>query len=173
MVGNTPHGVHGWMGFTMRFRMRKDAGKWVPASPLDGQMQARRNDYLARMKDGAIVESEIKRIHSEKTQAQLGAYWGLLIETVWRELDEMGVDLATFLKSEKIAPGLPVTREILHEYLTAACGHVAEDGAHKRLSDMNTAEASRYFDACRTLAAGSWGIIVPDPVPQWSRQEAA
>ena len=153
----------------MKFRVRKEAGKWIPASPLDAQTQVRRNDYLARMKDGALVEVEAKRIYPEKTQAQLGAYWGLLIETVWRGLDEMGVDLATFLKNEKIPPGLPVTRDIIHEVLTAACGHVAEDRSHRRLSQMNTAEAARNFDACRTLVAGCWGIQVPDPVPTWSR----
>jgi hypothetical protein len=33
---------------------------------------------------------------------------------------------------------------------------------------MDTVERSRFFDKCRTHAASSWNIQIPDPTPFWN-----
>lgn len=91
-----------------------------------------------------------------KSQQQLGAIFGLIIETVKRSLDDRGWDIC----------GSPWTREqiracLYHQY------HVKFNTA-KTLSKMEMAEVSEFIDSCYQWCAGSpWFIPIPLADPNW------
>lgn len=130
-----------------------------------------RDAFLSRMKDGTIVKVTIVRVVAGKTAAQVRCHWGLVINTIRREFEDRGMDLATFLKSPSIPEGLPVPTDVIQAVLYACCNDVGDGGERKTLSKMNTIEASRFFDRCRDYAASAWRIVIPEPNSMWKQPE--
>jgi len=127
----------------------------------------RRKRFIASLKPGQVVVETLKLYRKPKTDQQVRTIWGLLIETVKQGLDEMGFDMAVLFPTAQIPPGIPCPREVLMQVFYAACNDVGEMGERKTLSQMNTIEAATFFDKCRDHAASVWGIVVPDPDPNW------
>lgn len=141
---------------------------------LSREQLSLRDSYARKLKDGTEIKITLTRLGRDKTQQQLGAFFGLLIRTILNEFTDRGIDLATFLNSDRIPLGLPVPVDVLKEYLYAVAGDVGENGERKRLSTpMSTVEASRFFEKCRDYAASAWHIVVPDPNPMWRQIKEA
>jgi hypothetical protein len=131
-----------------------------------------RRRFLASCKPGTVVKETLLRHRPEKTHQQVKLIWGLLIEHVKKGLDAMGFDLATLFPTAQVPPGVPCPREVLMQLFYACCNDVGENGERKTLSQMNTVEAAAFFEACRDHAARTWGIIVPEPDPNWKQVDA-
>ena len=125
------------------------------------------DSFLQSCKDGQAVTLEIKRLRAKGTYQQCKTIWGLLVMSIKHGLDEMGVDFATLISSDKMPPGLPVPKDVIMQILYATCNDVGDNGERKTLSQMDIVERMRFFDRCRDYAASAWGIIVPDPEPNW------
>lgn len=138
----------------------------IDLSPI---MRSAREDYIRRWKEGTLVRERITRILQDKSQAQLGAHFGLMFRVVLDEFESRGWDLQMLFKN--VPPGLPVTKDILKEYLYAVAGNVGDDGERKRISMMNTAEMSRHFELSRDFLASAWSIWVPEPDANWRLHE--
>lgn len=134
---------------------------------LSPDMAEMRNAFVRKMKDGTLVRIALTRVGKDKTLQQLRCHWGLVVGTIRREFEDRGMDLATFLRSDTIPEGQPVPADVIQAVLYACCNAVGDAGERKTLSKMNTAEASRFFEACRNYAAAAWNIQIPDPNPAW------
>jgi hypothetical protein len=151
----------------MKFTARKKDGKLV-MSPDQAEM---RDHYVGRWKEDSLFDIEITRICNPGSYQQLKTIFGLAIARILAVFAERGMDLGTFLRSEQIKPGLPVTKDVMKEYLYAVAGFVADDGSAKTLHEMTSVERSRFFEAIRTFAAAQWDIQIPDPDPNWQMKE--
>lgn len=113
-----------------------------------------REKFLNSSPTFAVIET-LDVPKKNKSQAQLGAIFGLIIETVKRALDDRGWDIC----------GSDWTREqikqvLYHQY------HV-KTGSEKTLSKMDMAETSEFItSSLQWLAVSPWYIFVPDPRPQ-------
>lgn len=124
-----------------------------------------REDYLRRLKNGTQVVEDLTRVGKPGSYQQLKTIFGLAIATILYVFDERGMDLQTFLRSEDVPAGLPVTKDIMKDYLYAVAGYVGDSGEAKTLSRMDTVERSRFFENIRRHAASAWSIQIPDPNP--------
>ncbi len=134
---------------------------------FSGADAERRKSFLSSLPPGTVVTETLKRYRPPKTHQQVKAIWGLLIESIKRELDRMGFDLQTLIPTARVTPGIECPREVIMQLLYAVCGDVGDQGERKTLSQMTTIEAARFFDRARDHVASAWGIVVPDPDPQW------
>lgn len=150
----------------MDFVATKRAGKLMMSTEM-GEM---RDAYINNFPDGTQVRISIKRIGRNKSVQQVRCHWGLVIGMIRMEFDDRGIDLRTFLKSERVPPGIPVPADVIQSYLYACCNDVGDDGERKTLSKMNTVEASRFFEKCRNHAASEWSVAIPEPDPNWRMQ---
>jgi hypothetical protein len=123
--------------------------------------------YTHAWRDGTCWRGELIRIGEPGSYQQLRAIFGLAVGHILAEFQEQGLDLATLLRDEQIPPGIPVSKNVLKDYLYAVAGHVSDDGDAKTLSEMDKTERSRFFENIRTVAAGRWCIQIPDPDPLW------
>jgi hypothetical protein len=137
----------------------------IDLSPI---MRTAREDYIRRWKEGTLVRERLTRILQDKSQAQLGAHFGLMFRIILDEFESRGWDLQMLFKN--VPPGLPVTKDHLKEYLYAVAGNVGDDGERKRISVMNTAEMSRHFELSRDYVAAHWYIQIPEPDPTWKHE---
>ena len=142
----------------------------VDLSPEMAYMQQR---YLSRMKPGTPVRVVITRIGRPKTHAQVKCHWGLVVTRVWWACQERGYDLRLLFPDAHLPDGVPVTREAIHLWFYGHCSAVGDEGQVRTLSEMNTAEASRFFELCRDAAAQYLGIQIPDPDPHWRENQTA
>src|SRR5512142_1787567 len=101
---------------------------WFPA------MRDRKDRFVSRIRDGGAIKITMTRIGKPGSYQQLKTIFGLAIAHILREFDECGMDLATFLKSDKIPCGIPVSKDVMKEYLYAVAGYVTEEGDSKTLS---------------------------------------
>jgi hypothetical protein len=151
----------------MDFPARKNNGILV----MTAEVKAMREDFIARIRDGSQVIESLQRIGRNKTDQQVKCHWGLVVGTILRVFDERGTDLGMFLHSRAIPEGTPVTADIIQHYLYACCNAVGDEGQRKTLSQMDTIEASRFFENCRNHAASAWDIQIPDPDPTWREKQ--
>ena len=126
-----------------------------------------RDSMLQSCKPGTVVREKLTPSRPSKSHQQIKALWGLVIEMVKREFDDRGWDLNMLLPTANVPTGIPVPRDVLKAVFYAACGNVGDQGERKTMSQMNVLEMSRFFENCRDHAARTWGIIVPDPDPNW------
>lgn len=86
-----------------------------------------------------------------KSKKQLGYYHGLLLPEIHQQLVRDGHTVT--IEVAGIQTDIPVTKDVVHEYLTALCGHVGDDGEHLRMSDQNQAQMAKSIDAVLNVAA--------------------
>lgn len=115
---------------------------------------------------------EVKRVKKAKTKKQLGVIFGLMMNSVIAQANDLGIDTSYFLEylvQEDIPKGQGLTRDFIHELIYVVCPTTDEDGRRVTLSKMNTAQAARLFEDFRNLMA-PLGIVVPDPDPNWKEK---
>ena len=149
----------------MQFIARIQDGR-IEMSPAT---QGLYENFLRRIKTGADVTVEVKRVGRNKTVQQCRTHWGLVIGTIREQFRHRGMDLATLLNSPTIPDGLEVPADVIQAILYATCNDVGPNGERKTLSRMDTIEASAFFDKCRTYAASAWDVQIPDPDPAWKQ----
>jgi len=121
-------------------------------------------DYIENGRDGRY-EVEAKRSRKDKSQDQLGAIFGLALNTIKAEFDDRGWDTSYLLKID-LPTGNEITIDFLKEYFYATCGVYNEKGL-VRLSKSNTKQAAQFFENIRNFASSQWGIYIPEPNPNW------
>ena len=107
--------------------------------------------------EGSFVRATWQKVGKSKTTKQLGVHFGLAVEMIRQAMIDNGWDIC------HVAPN----KEMVHEILLKSCGGVGELGATKRLSEMTTVEASKFFENIRAWAATQLGIDIPNPAPNW------
>ena len=138
----------------------------------DPATETTRMDYVARLPEGTMVKEVVTRFYGHHTDAQTRTMWGLVIGWAMREINEHGIDLAQLLGSQVIPDGVIPSKDQVMMLLYAMAGDVGEDGERKTLSQMDTAEASRFFEKCRdALARLPRPIFIPDPNPLWKEMQ--
>ena len=105
------------------------AGKWL-----------RKNDLKWITVDMDLVEGQ----EDPKTAEQTGYYWGLLHPEIHKQMLTDGVQETITYRGMTIE--IPITRKGAHEIITAASGHIGEDGAFMRLSDCDKDHCRKWID---------------------------
>lgn len=109
------------------------------------------------LKDGTKVKETLTREGKPKSGQQVKAHFGLVVELIRQKLMEIGIDVC----------GTPPCKEQVHEILKKACGGVGDMGESLGLSEMTTAQASVFFDNCRTWSASQLELVIPEPDKNW------
>ncbi len=129
--------------------------------------------FLGSVKPGTTIKTTMVRHYPARSNQQLKMVFGLLLNTIKSTFDDRGWDVALLFNDEDIPSGLPVEVDDIKRKLYLCCGNVGPEGKHKTLGrhrgeePMNVEEAARFFEKCRTWAAGKWQIQIPDPDPNW------
>ena len=149
----------------MDFIGKKIDGKFVAPAPI--AEQARR--YWERIKDGSDVVKSLTVPRKAKSDKQLGAIWGLMMTTATSELDDMGYD-TSLIYNLPDPTGIAIGKDDLCDFFYSACPIRDEQGRRITLSKANTAEAAKFFEDVRSWMATQWGIVIPDPDPNWKNK---
>jgi hypothetical protein len=111
----------------------------------------------------------VSRARKSKSEAQLGAIFGLMIERVIAFCDDNGWDTSDFLREmvrDDLPTGVAPSKDLIKDLLYSLCPIYNEDGKRITLSQSDTKQAAEFYTNCTTLLA-SRGIYVPDPDPNW------
>lgn len=91
-----------------------------------------------------------------KTAEQLGYYFGLLRPAI---VEQMRHDGQTFeVTAGPYTREIPVNKETVHEWLTALCGFVNDDGTHLRLSECDLVHCIKFIDNVIAFAVDTLGM---------------
>lgn len=115
---------------------------------------------------------EISRPRKAKTGKQLGMIFGLMMESVIAQADDLGIDTSALLKhlvKEDVPNGQGLTKGFLHELMYVVCPTTDDDGKRVTLSKMDTVQAGALFEGFRNLMA-PLEIVVPDPRKDWKKE---
>ena len=110
----------------------------------------------------------IEPVEEPKSNAQLGAFFGLLIASAIEQANDTGMDTSTFLKEMvrfDLPSGVGLTKGFLKELFYCLCPMRRGD-RRITLSSATKEEASRFFTECQTILSAH-NIYVPDPDPEW------
>ena len=109
------------------------------------------------LKDGTMLKVEYKIFRAKRSERQVGAHFGLVIKMIQDRMEELGWDIC----------GILPNKEMIHDILKKCCGGVGDNGKTLGLSEMDTEQASKFFENCRTWAATQLSLNIPDPDPNW------
>jgi len=140
---------------------KKDGKKWLPPAIAE---QARK--HWESIKDGSDVVFSVTKPRKAKSQAQLGAIWGLIMTEACTQLSDMGYD-TSFIYNIPNPTGIEISKEDLCDFFYNACPIRDENGQKITLSKSNTAEAAKFFDDCRNWMSSQWGVMVSELDPNW------
>lgn len=130
-----------------------EKGVWEMSPP---QIKLRRQ-WLSGQKDGTVVRETLSKETKPKTHQQVKAHFGLVVMMIRERLIELGWGIF----------GVAPSQDMIHEILKKACGGVGDNGETKRLSEMSTAEAGRFFENCCHWAATELQLYIPLPDKNW------
>lgn len=128
-------------------------------SPVQREIEER---FLASLKDGTQVKVILTKEGNVKTHQQVKTHFGLVVELIRQRFIEMGVDVC----------GIAPNKLMIHDILKKACGGVGDMGENLGLSEMTTAQASKFLDNCRTWCATQLQLNIPDPDKNWKDKVA-
>lgn len=149
----------------MDFHAKKVDGKKTMA-PAIAEMARR---HWNSIKEGEEFTLSLTKIRAGKSQKQLGAIWGLMIAKAVLEFDEKAMD-TSYLYGLSVPTGVPIKNGPLCDYLYSMCPIYTEINKRITLSKANTEEAAKFFDECRNHLASQFGIVIPDPNPNWRNE---
>jgi len=127
-------------------------GRWI-LPPNAEQLYTQ----LLKESEGKFVKGQFNRVGKQKSQKQLGTHFGLAVAMIRQAMIDKGWAVC----------GIAPNKTMIHEILLKSCGGVGELGATKRLSEMTTTEASKFFENIRDWSAHELHIVIPDPDPNW------
>jgi hypothetical protein len=104
-----------------------------------------------------FIRGQFSKVGPHKTYKQVRTHFGLAVTLIREAMVEKGWALC----------GVSPNKEMIHEILLKSCGGVGPLGEMKRLSEMTTDEASKFFENIRDWAATQLGVYIPDPDPNW------
>jgi hypothetical protein len=111
--------------------------------------------------DGKFVRGRFSRVGKPKTDKQLKTHFGLCVAKIRQAMIDKGVTIC----------GVTPNKLMIHEILSMSCGGVGPLGEMKRLSQMTSEEACKYFENIREWAEPPpLCCYIPAPDPNW-RQE--
>lgn len=122
--------------------------------------------FWDRIPDGAIVKSSLVVQRQDKSQKQLGAYWGLAMAMAVDVLDDRGYD-TSFLYNTPNPTGNGIDKDLLCDYFYNVCPIFNDSGQRITLSKCDTKEAAKFFDDVRNFLASQWSIVIPEPDVDW------
>ena len=137
----------------MQFHFVIAEGK-LTLSPIQREIRER---YLSELKDGTLIKETLRREGNVKTHKQCKTQFGLVVEMVRLQLEDMGADIC----------GIPANKDMVYDILKKACFGVGDFGEILGLSEMTITQASKAFENCRTWAATQLSLNIPDPDPDW------
>ena len=148
----------------LELEMIKREGKPLSMKKLTRQML---DKFGSECVDGdyAVI---IRRKSQNKSNKQLGAYFGLMIKDAIVQANDMGLDTSGFLKEMvkgDIPSGVGLTSDFLKELFYCLCP-IYSDGKRITLSKATMAEAAEHFTRCRNLLAAH-GIYINEPDSEW------
>lgn len=97
------------------------------------------------------VKPAYKKKDNPKTAAQLGFFFGILLDEIHKQLIADGH--TTKIKFGEIEKEIPITKDSAYEAITALCGNVGENGKHLRLSDCGLRDCMKWLDNVMDLVA--------------------
>ena len=149
----------------MQFHGQKLQGKiQFPPSEIE-----RRKQFLEAIKDGYHVIEDLKVLRQPKSDKQVKTHWGLLVQSVIAQANDLGIDVSdflVFLLDDRIPKGQGLTTDFLHELFYVIAPTTDEDGRRITLSKMNTEQASNLFERVRNILA-PLEINVENPNKDW------
>lgn len=148
----------------MDFYGTKQNGKLVYPPAI---AEAKRK-YWERIKEGATVRSSLVVPRADKTDAQLGAIWGLMLTQAALELEDRGFD-TSFIYNLSEPTGIAISKDDLCRFFYNACP-IYSDGKKITLSKADIRQASEFFEDVRNYMASQWSINIPDPDPNWKEK---
>jgi len=122
--------------------------------------------YIESLKDGAEIKESITILRKSKTNKQVKAHWGMIINMSLAEFEDRGYDTSYILRLDK-PTGIAISKDLLYEYLCNVCPIFDENGKRITLSKMDTAQASKFFEDCRNHLASQWSIYISEPDENW------
>jgi len=146
----------------------KNGGLWLPRAVAE-----QRKHWLRTSEGkGDGVREKLTVIRGSKTYKQVKTVFGLCIGTIKYQFDDIGMDIATFLKINRHV-GKLVPTSMIREYLYVVCPLYDDEDNPIRLSSnlADTANVARWITDIQATAAEEWGIYIPDPDPSWRSKE--
>lgn len=122
--------------------------------------------FWGRIKEGASVKSSLVVPRPEKTNAQLGAIWGLMLTRAVLELEDRGYD-TSFIYNLPEPTGIAISKDDLCKFFYNACPIYNEVGQNITLHKADIRQASKFFEDVRNWMASQWSITIPDPDKNW------
>lgn len=130
--------------------------------------------YNILLPDGFYeVEIRPRKLISPKSNQQVKAIFGLMIQSTIAQANDLGIDVSYFLKyllDEYNPNGQGLTEDFLHELMYVICPTTSADGKRITLSKMNTLQAANLFERFRTIMA-PMGIVIDDPDSEWQQKK--
>jgi len=111
--------------------------------------------------EGKFLRVRISRVGPQKTQKQLGAYFGLAVARIREKMIEHGWTIC----------GVVPNQQMIHEILSMSCGGVGPHGEVKRVSKMTIDEMVQFFQNVKEWAWTQLGADIPEPDPNWRDKE--
>ena len=142
------------------FYLEKRKGKLHLISPMQQQMY---NAVVGRYKEGVLVEMTLKISRPEKTKAQLGYWYGVLMPFACSELREAGYDELCDITVGKLKVGMetnPITTDLMFKTLFRT-HKVLKHLPLKR--SMTDEEMSQLIDFTLVWLAKNLGVVAPEP----------
>lgn len=136
---------------------------------MSPEQKESRQRYLIAFKEDDIIEENLKKHRNQKSQKQLGAWWGLFSKIVIAEFDDRGWDTSYIFRLDK-PTGIGISKDLLKEFMYAMCPTYDDNGNRITMRKMNTLQMAGFFDDCRNFAASQWSIYVPEPDPNWKNK---
>ena len=128
------------------------------------KLQMPNDELLMRwLKDceGSFVKAKWTKVGKQKSHKQVKTHFGLAVAMIRQTMIDKGWSIC----------GVAPNKKMIHEILTKCCGGVGPLGEMKRLSEMTTEEAFKFFENVRDWASTQLGIYIPDPDPHWKDKD--
>lgn len=146
----------------MEFHSIKQDGE-LKRSPTQEEL---RQKYIDSLKNGTPVKETLTKQSPNKTHQQVKAFWAMIIAMTLAEFDDRGWDTSILLHLPE-PTGVPVSKDLLKEYLYAACPVFDEHSNRVTLSKMSIEQAMEQFESIRNFVASQWSIYIPEPDKNW------
>lgn len=142
------------------FYQEKRKGKLHLISPLQQKMY---DAVVEGYKDGTLIEMTLKKSRPEKTNAQLGYYYGVLVPFAVEELREAGHDELFSIAVGNMETGVETNKDTV-DLLFKTLFRAHKSLKHLPLKrSMTDEEMSQLIDFTLIWLAKNLGVAAPEP----------